>query len=83
MKTNPNVLFRRLGNEIVLYNLQSDRFYELSATAARFWELLHEGKDPAQIREQLLKEFSVDATQLDEEAVALVDSLQSEDLVTY
>jgi Coenzyme PQQ synthesis protein D (PqqD) len=83
MRTNSNVIYRRLGNDIVLYNLQTDRFYELNGTAARFWELLNEGSNPGQIREQLLTEFAVDAAQLDGEAAALIDSLRREDLITH
>lgn len=82
MKTNPNVLFRRLANEIVLFNLETDRFYELNGTAARFWELLHEGQSSSEIRQRLLAEFSVNPQQLDQEAAALVDSLRQEDLIT-
>jgi hypothetical protein len=82
MKQNPNVISRRIGDDIVLFHLDSDRFYELNGTAARFWELLSEGQDTAEIRNQLLEEFSVEAEQLDGEATNLLDSLQREDLIT-
>jgi len=81
MKTNPNVLFRRLTNEIVLFHLGTDRFYELNGTAARFWELLHEGRNPSEIRQKLLAEFSVNPQQLDRESAVLIDSLRREDLI--
>jgi hypothetical protein len=81
MKPNPNVISRRIGDDIVLFHLDSDRFYELNGTAARFWELLNEGQDTAEIRNQLLKEFSVEAEQLDGEAATLLDSLRREDLI--
>ena len=82
VRPNSNVIFRRLENEIVLFHLGSDRFYELNGTAARFWELLHEGRDAAQIREQLLVEFAVNPDQLAGEAEALLDSLHQEDLIS-
>lgn len=82
MKPNPNVIARRIGDDIVLFHLDSDRFYELNGTAARFWELLSEGQDTAEIRNQLLEEFSVEGEQLDGEAATLLDSLQKEDLIT-
>jgi hypothetical protein len=82
MKPNPNVIARRIGDDIVLFHLDSDRFYELNGTAARFWELLNEGQDTAEIRNQLLEEFSVEGEQLDGEAATLLDSLQREDLIT-
>ena len=82
VKANPNVIFRRLGDEIVLFHLGSDRFYELNGTAARFWELLNAGQDDAQIRERMLAEFVVDPEQLAGEAEALLDSLRQEDLIS-
>jgi len=82
IKANPNVIFRRLGDEIVLFHLGSDRFYELNGTAARFWELLSAGRAAAQIREQMLVEFAVDREQLAGEAEALLDSLRQEDLIS-
>jgi hypothetical protein len=82
VKANPNVIFRRLGDEIVLFHLGSDRFYELNGTAARLWELLNAGQDDAQIRERMLAEFAVDPEQLAGEAEALLDSLRQEDLIS-
>ena len=82
VKTNPNVLFKRLGNEMVLFHLQTDHFYELSGTAARFWELLHEGHDVDQVRSQMMKEFAVESDEFDAEAQAFLTSLRQEDLIT-
>lgn len=82
VKPNPNVIFRRLGEEVVIFHLGSDRFYELNGTAARFWELLNAGNDEPQIQEKMLEEFAVDPAQLAGEAKALLDSLRQEDLIT-
>lgn len=81
MKPNPNVLFKRLGDEMVLFNLDSDHFYELNGTAARFWELLSAGHDAAGVREQMLEEFAVDPEKFASEAETLVASLRKEKLV--
>jgi hypothetical protein len=82
VKPNPNVIFRRLGDQIVLFHLGSDRFYELNGTAARFWELLNTGNDVPQIQEKMLVEFAIDPEQLAGEAEALLDSLRQEDLIS-
>jgi len=82
VKPNPNVIFRRLGNEIVLFHLGSDRFYELNGTAARFWELLNGENDGRLIQEKMLEEFAIDPAQLAGEAEALLDSLRKEDLIS-
>jgi hypothetical protein len=81
VRPNPDVIFRRLGDDIVLFHLETDRFYELNGTAARFWELLNSGHDVARARQQLLEEFVVDPDQLATEAEALLNSLRKEDLI--
>ena len=81
MKPNPNVLFKRLGDEMVLFNLDTDHFYELNGTAARFWELLSSGQEATQVRTQMLDEFVVEPEQLAREAEALLASLRKENLV--
>ena len=82
VKPNPNVLFRRLGDDIVLFHLDTDRFYELNGTAARFWELLNAGHDVVHARQQILEEFVVDPDQLASEAEALLNSLRQENLIS-
>lgn len=81
-KPNPDVIFRRLGDEIVLFHLETDKFYELNGTAARFWELLQSGKDTTQIQQQMLDEFAVDPEGLADEVEALLRTLRQEDLIT-
>jgi len=82
VKPNSNVLFKRLGDETVLFHLETDRFYELNGTAARFWELLHAGCDVAEIRERMLQEFEVDPDQFTGETDTLLALLTKEDLVS-
>src|SRR5882672_6999182 len=82
VKPNSNVLFKRLGDETVLFHLETDRFYELNGTAARFWELLHAGCDIAEIRDQMIQEFEVDPEQFAGEAETLLTFLAQEDLVS-
>jgi KinB signaling pathway activation protein len=40
LKASPNVLSRKMGEDLVLLNLNTNRFFELNRTGARFWELL-------------------------------------------
>jgi hypothetical protein len=82
VKPNENVIFRRLGDELVLFHLENDRFYELNATAARFWELLNSGHDVSQARQDMLEEFAVDPNQLAGEAEDLLTMLRRENLIT-
>jgi hypothetical protein len=71
-----------LGDEIVLFHLETDRFYELNTTAARFWELLCEPDGGVRLYEQMMAEFEVGPDDLTSEAEALLTSLRKEDLVS-
>jgi hypothetical protein len=81
-RPNPDVVFSRLGEQIVLFHSRTDRFYELNTTAARFWELLAAGRDSVPIREQMLEEFAVDPDQLVAEIDRLLAALRQQDLLT-
>lgn len=81
-KPSADVIFRRLGDEIVLFHLETDKFYELNGTAARFWELLQSGHDTNQIKLQMLGEFEVDPRSLMLEIETLLKTLRQEDLIT-
>ncbi|MCI0421658.1 MAG: PqqD family protein [Acidobacteria bacterium] len=81
LQPDPEVICQRMGTEIVLLHLRTDRFYELNHTAARLWELLSQKCDLALIHETLLSEFEVDPGQLANEIRALLASLKSEGLI--
>jgi hypothetical protein len=81
-KPNPNVVSRRLDDEMVLFHLETDHFYELNGTAARFWELLSEPGGVTRLQERMMAEFEVDSGDLANETEALLASLKKEDLVS-
>jgi hypothetical protein len=56
---NPNVTFQRLGDDLVVVNLESDTIYTLNATAAVVWEMLHNGSDEDTVRVRLLTDYDV------------------------
>ena len=56
---NPDVVSRRLGDEVVLVHLKTNRIFSLSPTGARFWELLSDGKSRTEIEAALLQEYEV------------------------
>ena len=82
VRPNPDVIAQRMGDEVALLHLRTNRFYELNRTGARLWDLLSAGYDLAQIQEQMLREFDVDTAQLANEIDEIVTSMKDEDLVT-
>ena len=78
---SPDVVSRRLGDEVVLVHLKTNRIFSLSPTGARFWELLSEGHSRPEIEQALLAEYDVSQAEVSAEIDSLMRSLQAEQLV--
>jgi Coenzyme PQQ synthesis protein D (PqqD) len=78
---NSDVLTERLGDEVAVLNLKTNRFILLNDTGARFWELLQSGRDIPSIEEQLRSEFEVDSDELAADVKRMLRSLKDEQLI--
>ena len=77
---SPDVVVQRLGEQLVLINLRTDRIYELNNTGGRFFELVSSGLNREQIQQQMLSEFAVDEADLALEIDQLIVALAAEGL---
>ena len=78
---SPDVVSRRLGDEIVLVHLETNRIFSLSPTGARLWELLTDGKSRPEIERRLHEEYDVSPEAVSTEIDSLVTMLEAEALV--
>ena len=60
VRPDPNVLAKRVDDEIVLVHLETNRIYELNRTAAFLWDALAAGATQAELEERLALEFDVE-----------------------
>ena len=81
LRPSPDVLSQRYDDSVVLLNLNTDRFFHLNRTGARFWELLGEQSNVTEIHEAMTREFDIEGTQLAAEMTALIRDLREQDLV--
>jgi hypothetical protein len=77
----PDVVAQRVGDEVIVVNLRTNRMHSLNRTGARFWDLLTAGHDLDRIHAQLLGEFEVDPAALRADIDAIVASLREAGLV--
>lgn len=77
----PDVVARRVDQEVVLVNLQSNRIFALNSTGARFWELLAGGAARTEIENALAEEFEASPEEIRASIDALVEELRVERLV--
>jgi hypothetical protein len=61
---SPDAVATRVGDEIVLVDLKTDRIYSLNRTAARLWELVGLECDRAEVDRRMLQEFDVSQEEL-------------------
>ena len=78
---NPDMVFKRLGDRMVLVHVATNQIYEFNDTAARVWELLENGLTIEAVIEQLTAEFEVDPSTLRNEIKALIGDLVTKGLI--
>jgi hypothetical protein len=76
-----DVLFRDLGGEAVLLNLESGKYYGLDEVGTRMWALLAEHGHAGEAYRALLNEYDASEEQLRQDLLHLIDELASHGLL--
>ncbi len=82
VKVPDDVLFRELEGEIVLLNLDTERYYGLDDFGARLWQLLKTSSDLDEVLAQLEAEYEVAPETLRRDSVEFLTKLSDEGLVS-
>jgi hypothetical protein len=80
-RPHPDVLARRVGEEIVLVHMGRNDIFALNPTAARLWELLTEGRSRSEAVERLTSEFDASEEAVEQEADRFMELLKREKLL--
>lgn len=81
VRRQDDVVSRKIGDRLVVVNLQTSRIYELNPTASRLWELLETGRDRAELEQAILEEFDVREPDLSVNLDETLTLLTSEGLI--
>jgi hypothetical protein len=81
LRPHPEVLTRKVGDEVVLVHMQRNEIFALNPTGTRLWELLAEGRSRAQAVEQLTSEFDASKEAIEQETDQLIELLAREGLL--
>ena len=79
---NPDLVFKRLGERMVLIRLSTNQVFEFNSTGARIWELLEAGAHEDEILERLTAEFEVGPDQSRQDLDNLLQYLKTEGLIS-
>lgn len=74
-RLHDQVIFRQLGGETILVQLDSNEIFRLNETGARVWEVLSKQHDLAAIVTLVAEEYDVEPEELTRELEALIASL--------
>jgi hypothetical protein len=79
---SPDAVANRMGDQIVLVHVGTDRIFELNPTAARIWDLLALGHDRNEIQKILFEEFKISESNATKEIEQLLASLIAERIIS-
>jgi len=77
----PDVLFRSLGGEAVLLNLETELYLGMDEVGTRMWTVLNESPSIQAAYDTLLAEYDVDGERLREDLAEFLDRLVERGLV--
>jgi len=75
IEPSSGVVFQALGDEAVLYDLDTETFFALNETSARMWHLLVGGTEPGAVCATMCEEYEVDPEQLNADLQAFIGQL--------
>lgn len=81
VSASPNQVCSRVGDDLVVLDLDSSMYYSLDPVGARIFELLQEPTRLDAIVETIVAEFEIDAQTAGADLLALVDTLVTQKLV--
>jgi hypothetical protein len=81
VRTAPDVLFRLVGDEAVLVNLNTEVYLGLNAVGARMWTLLGSSSSIEAACDALIQEYDVDPAELRRDLAAFLDQLVDQKLL--
>ena len=81
VKIPESVLSTLLEQDAVLLDIRSNQYFALDEVGRRLWGLLSEGKHLRDIYQTLLDEYEVDAKQLEQDILELLNNLMENGLV--
>jgi coenzyme PQQ synthesis protein D (PqqD) len=81
-RVSPEAVANRMGDEVVLVHVGTDRIFELNSSAARMWELISAGHGREEIRNQICEEFQITPELAAQQTEEFLSTLISEKIIS-
>jgi coenzyme PQQ synthesis protein D (PqqD) len=76
------VMFNRVGDEVVLLDLDSGTYFGLDSVGGRMWDLLSGSATIGEAIETMLDEYEIDREVLERDVLRLVSELEEKGLIS-
>jgi hypothetical protein len=77
LRRNPDVQWRRVGDEILIVHVGLKQYHVLNSVAARIWELSEDDRSIEQIVSGLAVEYSADRQLIAQDVLETVEGLKA------
>ena len=81
VRVAPDVLFRIIGDEAVLVNLNTEMYLGLNPVGTRMWNALSGAASIQAAYDELLREYEVEPAQLRADLEEFIDQLRNHQLI--
>ena len=81
VRVAPDVLFRIIGDEAVLVNLNTEMYLGLNPVGTRMWNALSHAASIQVAYDELLREYEVEPAQLRADLEEFIDQLRNHQLI--
>lgn len=69
-------------NEIVMMNIETGHYHSINEVGSQIWQMLESPKTVAEICEQLVTDYEVDASTCEQEVTHFIEHLANEGLLS-
>lgn len=81
IQLNQNLLYSKVGDEIVLLTVESGKYFKVDSVGSRIWEVIKEPISINSLCKQLMEEYDVSLEQCKEDVMPFLERLQNDNLI--
>ena len=81
IQLDPELLYSKIGEEIVLLTIESGKYFKVDAVGSRIWEIIKEPTTIQALLNQLTEEYEVPFDQCQKDIMPFIEQLQADKLI--
>ncbi len=81
IQLDPELLYSKIGDEIVLLTIESGKYFKVDAIGSRIWEIIKEPISIEKVLAQLVGEYEVSLAECEKDVMSFIDKLKEDNLI--